>query len=72
MYFELQLSAAVFARVIRNRLRSLPLGLDLGVPDPDGDLVVDRVVIGDTTTVAAGEERSPASSGWRCRRPRSW
>ena len=58
MYFELQLSAAVLARVIRNRLRSLPLGLDLGVPDPDGDLVVDRVVIGDTTTLQ--RERSVA------------
>ena len=52
MYFELQLSAAVFSRVIRNRLRALPLGLDLSLPDErDGELVVDQVVIGDSTTV---------------------
>jgi len=52
MYFELQLSAAVFSRVIRNRLRAIPLGLDLSLPDEsDGELVVDQVVIGDSTTV---------------------
>lgn len=52
MYFELQLSAAVFARVIRNRLRALPLGLDLSLPDQDnGELVVDQVQIGDATSV---------------------
>jgi hypothetical protein len=53
MYFELQLSASVFTRVVRNRLRSLPLGVDLSLPDPDdgGLLVVDQVIIGDSTTV---------------------
>jgi len=51
MYFELQLSAAVFGRVIRNRLRALPLGLDLSLPDPNGELVVDQVQIGDPTRV---------------------
>ena len=52
MFFELQLSAAVFARVIRNRLRALPLGLDLSLPDQNGgELVVDQVQIGDFTSI---------------------
>jgi hypothetical protein len=52
MYFELQMSGAVFTRVVRNRLRSIPLGVDLTLPDPEGGmLVVDQVVIGDTTTL---------------------
>ena len=29
MYFELQMSGAVFARAVRNRLRSIPLAVDL-------------------------------------------
>jgi hypothetical protein len=28
MYFELQLSASVFARIVRNRLKDLPLCVD--------------------------------------------
>lgn len=50
MYFELQLSASVFTRMVRNRLRSLAVGIDLTIPGQDGSpLVVDQVVIGDAT-----------------------
>ena len=52
MYFELQLSADVFTRIVRSRLRALDLCLDLTVPDPGGGaLVVDQVLVGDATTV---------------------
>jgi hypothetical protein len=44
------MSGAVFTRVVRNRLRAIPLGVDLSLPDPEGGLVVlDRIVIGDST-----------------------
>jgi len=50
MYFELQLSASVFTRIIRNRLKSIPLCVDRELDDSDGTrLVVDRVVIADNT-----------------------
>jgi hypothetical protein len=52
MYFELQLSAVVFTRAVRNRLKALPLFVDLSFPDVDGTpLVVDEVIIGDETTL---------------------
>jgi hypothetical protein len=52
MYIELLLSASIFSRMVRNRLRSLGIGLDLTLPGADGaPLVVDQVVIGDTTIV---------------------
>jgi hypothetical protein len=70
MYFELQLSAAVFGQVIRNRLRALPLGLDLSLPDPNGELVVDQVQIGHTTSVqrelAGGNFSDGFSAAMRC------
>jgi hypothetical protein len=51
MYFELQMSGAVFTRVVRNRLRAINLGIDLSLPDPGGLLVVDQIVITNTTTL---------------------
>jgi len=48
------MSASVFARVIRNRLRSIPIGIDLTLPDPtdaNSRLVVDQVIVGDSTIV---------------------
>jgi hypothetical protein len=52
MYFELQLSASVFTRIIRNRLKALPLCVDRELIDPDGNrLVVDQVVVGETTWI---------------------
>jgi hypothetical protein len=50
MYFELQLSASVFTRIVRNRLKSIPLCIDREVLDSDGTrLVVDRVVVAEST-----------------------
>lgn len=50
MYFELQLSANVFTRIIRNRLKTLPLCVDRELTDAGGNrLVVDQIVIGETT-----------------------
>lgn len=52
MYFELQLSANVFTRIVRNRLKALPLCVDRELTDPDGNrLVVDQVVIGESTWI---------------------
>lgn len=52
MYFELQMSGAVFARAVRNRLRSIPLAVDLSFPDINGaTVVVDQIIIGDSTTI---------------------
>jgi hypothetical protein len=54
MYFELQMSGAEIARAVRNRLRSIPLAVDLSFPDPNDAtnmLVVDQVIIGDNTTI---------------------
>lgn len=52
MFFELQLSANVFTRIIRNRLKALPLCVDRELTDGDGNrLVVDQVVIGETTWI---------------------
>lgn len=52
MYFELQLSAGVFTRIIRNRLKALPLCVDREFTDEGGNrLVVDQVVIGDGTWI---------------------
>ena len=52
MYFELQMSGAIFARAVRNRLRSIPLAVDLSLPDlSGGTLVVDKIIIGDNTTI---------------------
>lgn len=52
MYFELQLSANVFTRIVRNRLKALPLCIDRELIDSDGTpLVVDQVVVGETTWI---------------------
>ena len=50
MYFELQLSSAVFSTIVRNRLKAIPLCVDRELTDPDGNrLVVDQVIIGEST-----------------------
>ncbi len=52
MYFELQLSSSVFTRIVRNRLKSVPLCVDRQLTDPDGNLlVVDQVAIGESTWI---------------------
>jgi hypothetical protein len=59
MYFELQLSADVFTRIVRNRIKALPLCIDREFIDVEGKLtgvsgtlvVIDRVEIGDVTTI---------------------
>ena len=70
------MSGAVFARAVRNRLRSIPLAVDLSFPDPNDAtnmLVVDQVIIGDKTTIQAGSRRSrtPTMSRNYRTRPRS-
>lgn len=54
MFFELQLSAAVFGRIVRNRLRAMDLCFDREVPNlghPDQLMAIDQIVIGDATEV---------------------
>jgi hypothetical protein len=59
MYFELQLSAPIFCRIVRNRLKALPLCLDREFVDTEGKLtgvkgavvVVDRLEIGENTSI---------------------
>jgi len=59
MFFELQLSADVFTRIVRNRLKALHLCVDREFVDTDGKLtgtagslvVVDRVEIGENTSI---------------------
>lgn len=52
MYFELQLSANVFTRIFRNRLKALPLCVDRELLAPDGTLlVVNQIVIGESTSI---------------------
>lgn len=52
MYFELQLSANVFAKIVRNRLKAVPLCVDRELTAPDGNrLVVDQIVIGESTWI---------------------
>ena len=54
MFLELQFSANVFGRILRNRLRAQDLCRDQSVPNPDNfleEMVLDQVVIGDNTTV---------------------
>ncbi len=59
MYFELQLSAAVFTHIVRNRLKALPLCIDKEFIDDEGKiagvkgaaLVVDQVTIGGSTAI---------------------
>src|SRR4029450_99239 len=52
MYFELQPSAGVFTRIVRNRLKALPLCIDRELTDADGNrLGVDRIVIGERTWI---------------------
>jgi hypothetical protein len=49
MFFELQLSATIFTRIVRNRLKALPLCIDRELIGPNGNhLVVDQVVIGES------------------------
>jgi hypothetical protein len=64
MYVEYQMSGAVFTRVVRNRLRSIPIALDLSFPDRQrGPLVIDQVVIGDATTLQLEQAVSNAPGG---------
>src|SRR5688572_27051787 len=52
MFFELQLSSPVFTRIVRNRLKALPLCMNREVTDPSGNrLVVDRIEIGESTSI---------------------
>jgi hypothetical protein len=54
MFFELQLSANVFARIVRNRMKAIPLcdSVDKEVKDEDGTLlVIDQIVIGENTWI---------------------
>ncbi len=52
MYFELQFSANVFTRIVRNRLKAIPLCENRELTDKHGNrLVVDRVVIGEITLI---------------------
>lgn len=59
MFFELQLSAGVFTRIVRNRLNALPLCVDRELVDDTGQisgvkgtrLVVDRVEFGSSTWI---------------------
>lgn len=63
MYFELQLSADVFTRIVRNRIRAVPFCVDLAFVDKDGNhLVVDRVEVGELTSIQR-EMRLDESSG---------
>ncbi len=63
MYFELQLSEDVFTRIVRNRMRAAPLCVNESFRDEDGTLlVVDRVEIGDLTSIQR-ERRLDVSSG---------
>ncbi len=62
MYFELQLSDDVFTRIVRNRMRAAPMCVNETFLDVDGTLlVVDRVEIGDLTSIQ--RERSVDASG---------
>jgi hypothetical protein len=57
------MSGAVFTRVVRNRIRSIPISVDLSFPDQNGVmLVVDQVVISDNTTLQR-EQTIDYSSG---------
>jgi hypothetical protein len=59
MFFELQLSADVFKRIVRNRLKALPLCVNRQIIDTNGTLtgvngtfvVVDQVTIGSNTWI---------------------
>ena len=52
MFFELQLSANVFTKIIRNRIKALPICKDQTIKDQDGNLLVlDQVVIGESTWI---------------------
>lgn len=59
MYFEMQLSANIFTRIVRNRLKALPMCIDREFVDIDGKLtgvpgavvVVDRIEIGENTSI---------------------
>jgi len=59
MYFELQLSADVFTRIVRNRFKALPRCPNREFTDDEGKLtgvpgahvVVDRVEVGDDTSI---------------------
>ena len=80
MFFELQLSAGVFTRIVRNRLKAIPLCIDRELADGEGNLlVVDQVVVGDTTWIqreqtielVGGLPKPRMPFGWKVRRV-SW
>ena len=64
MYFELQLSWDVFTRVVRNRIKSIPLCIDREFLNRKLNLllVVDRIVVGEKTVIQRGK-RLNVSSG---------
>jgi hypothetical protein len=51
MFFELQLSSAIFGRVVRNRLRAQRLCVDQELAVAGAQLVVDRIEVKDETTI---------------------
>lgn len=59
MYFEMQLSAAAFTQIVRNRIKAIPLCINREFVDEDGQLttvkgsvvVVDHVEIGPLTSI---------------------
>ncbi|HEX3238613.1 MAG TPA: hypothetical protein VHR18_00580 [Solirubrobacterales bacterium] len=66
MFLELQLSSSLFTRIVRNRIKSLPLCLDRDLTDFDGtELTIDRIDIGDATSIQRELEIDPASGSLR-------
>lgn len=62
MYFELQLSQDVFTRIVRNRMKAVPICVDRELRDNNLLLVVDRVVIGENTSIQR-EKKIKSASG---------
>ncbi|MGW5455726.1 hypothetical protein [Nocardia sp. NPDC003979] len=62
MFMEFQLAADVFTRIVRNRLRSLPICLDHELPLFDSTYVLDRIDVEDGTSVQR-ERRLDRTSG---------
>ncbi|MDO2380094.1 hypothetical protein [Rhodococcus ruber] len=62
MFMEFQVNAGVFATILRNRLRSLPICLDLEFPVFNSNYVLDRIDFEDGTSLQR-ERRLDRSSG---------
>jgi len=63
MYFELQLSSNVFTRIVCNRIKAVPLCVDWEFFDKSRNLllVVDRVVVGENTSIQREKKINMAS-----------